>query len=251
MTETPLVGIITPAYNATKFIGETIASVQAQSFKDWEMIIVDDGSKDNTFAFVSETAKADPRVKIFSQKNQGPAVARQFALSKTNARYICFLDSDDLWLPNKLQEQLEFMKKEDCALSFTQFRRINIDGTQTGRLISVPDKVSYRQLLSHNVIACLTVMIDTKKSGPLSMVNEGYDDFILWLSVLKKGFVARGIPKDLARYRIVTGSVSSKRTRAIKWVWNIYRKVERLSLVRSLIYMAQYLVKVSLKHSSF
>lgn len=251
MSTTPLIGIITPAYNASKLIEQTIASVQSQTFTDWEMIIVDDGSKDNTLEIITKISELDPRIKVFSQANQGPAPARRLALTKTKARYICFLDSDDLWLPTKLQDQLSFMHQEDCALSFTQFRRINFYGTETGRLIPVPKKVSYKELLTHNVIACLTVMIDTTKTGPLEISDEGYDDFILWLSVLKKGYLGKGLQKDLARYRIVSGSVSSKRTRAIKWVWNIYRKVERLSLLRSSIYMAQYLVKVSLKHSSF
>lgn len=246
----PEVSIITPAYNASKFIEQTIKSVQDQSFKDWEMIIVDDGSKDGTFELVQRLSKLDPRIVVAQQKNQGPAPARNKALSLARGRFICFLDSDDLWLPNKLETQIGLMKKNNWALSFTQFRRITLEGKEFGPITPIPSQVSYRQLLTHNVIACLTAMVDRSITGNFVMSTEGYDDFILWLTITKQGHLAHGIQQDLARYRIVPGSISSKRGRAIKWVWNIYRRVEKFSVPKAAFLMSQYLVKVSAKHLS-
>jgi teichuronic acid biosynthesis glycosyltransferase TuaG len=248
---TPLVSIITPAYNAERFLRATFASVQSQSFGDWEMIVVNDGSKDDTAGVGEALSKQDSRLKFHSQKNAGPAAARNLALSKARGRFIAFLDSDDIWLPRKLETQLEFMTSKNAAISFTQYRRFIDEPSNTGRLIDVPETVTYRQLLSHNVIATLTTMVDRDQSGPLQMPIAGYDDFALWLSILKKGFPGFGLKQDLSRYRIVPGSVSSKKLRAAKWVWEIYRDHEHLTLPYAAFQFAQYAVKVSLKHSSF
>jgi teichuronic acid biosynthesis glycosyltransferase TuaG len=248
---TPLVSIITPAYNAERFLRETYESVKAQTFKDWEMIVVDDGSKDGTARVASELGKEDSRVRFQTQKNSGPAAARNLALSMARGRFVSFLDSDDIWLPQKLERQLAFMKAKNAALSFTQYRRFESDPTETGRLIDVPETVNYRQLLSHNVIATLTTMVDREKTGPLHMPTAGYDDFALWLSILKKDFIGYGMKEDLARYRIVPGSVSSKKLRAAKWVWEIYRDHEQLPLPYAAFQFAKYAVKLTIKHSRY
>ncbi|MES2856206.1 MAG: glycosyltransferase family 2 protein, partial [Bdellovibrionota bacterium] len=241
----------TPAYNAERFLASTVASVQAQTFSDWEMLIVDDGSKDSTPDLAASLAKQDPRIRNFTQKNSGPAAARNLGLSNARGRFIAFLDSDDIWLPKKLETQVAFMTAQNSALSFTQFRRFTGDLENTGRLIPIPETVTYKKLLSHNVIATLTVMVDREKTGPFEMPTAGYDDFAAWLSILRKGHEAHGIQQDLARYRLVPGSVSSKKLRAAKWVWEIYRDHERLSLAYAAFQFAQYAVKVSLKHSRY
>ena len=252
MSQKPLVSIITPAYNAARFIAETIDSVQAQTFQDWELIIADDGSKDDTLQIITQYAAGDHRIKLVRLPgNSGPARARNAALEKATGRYVCFLDSDDIWLPNKLQVQLDFLRSKNAAFCFSQFRRITQDGSQTGRLIPVPERVNYRTLLKHNVIATLTTMIDTEKTGPLHMTDEGYDDFICWLGIVRRGHDAFGIQQDLARYRVVEGSVSNKRMRAIKWVWNIYRNVEKLPLPVAFWIFANYAARTSLKHRQF
>lgn len=247
----PLISIITPCFNAEKYISQTIQSVQSQSYQNWEILIVDDGSSDGSWDLLRELEKQDSRIRAFQQKNQGPAIARNAALEKARGKYVCFLDADDLWLPHKLETQMRFMEAHDAALSFSQYRRFESSIDQTGRLIEVPKTVTYRELLPHNVIATLTTMVNVEKTGPLRMLNEPYDDFILWLSILKKGFVGYGIQQDLARYRIVPGSVSSRKFRAAKWYWHILSRVENLPLLTRLFCFAQYAFKVTAKHSRF
>jgi teichuronic acid biosynthesis glycosyltransferase TuaG len=248
----PLISIITPSWNVEGLIGETIASVQAQTFSDWELLIADDCSTDNTAAVIESFAAKDPRVKLIRQpRNGGPALARQAAIEQATGRFIAFLDSDDLWLPTKLERQIAFAREHRAALSYTGFRRINEDGSVTGRLISVPASLTYDQLLRNTAIATLTAMIDRDISGPIAMKNEGYDDFCLWLDVLRPGHVAYGLNEDLARYRVRGVSVSSRPLRSAGWVWRIYRNVERLSLLKSAWCFAHWGVRAWLKRREF
>lgn len=230
----PLVSIIMPSWNVERFIEETIHSVQAQTFGDWELLIADDCSTDRTPAIIAEIGARDSRVKLIRQlKNGGPALARQASIDRAQGRYLAFLDSDDLWLPAKLERQLAFAREKRAALSYTAFRRIDETNTTSGRLIDVPTSLSYDQLLKNTSIATLTALVDREISGAVAMTNEGYDDFCLWLSILKRGHVAYGLNEDLARYRVRGSSVSSRPVRSAKWVWNIYRNVEKLPLVKS------------------
>jgi teichuronic acid biosynthesis glycosyltransferase TuaG len=248
----PLVSIITPSWNVERLIGETIASVQAQTFSDWELLIADDCSTDNTAAVIENFATKDSRVKLIRQpRNGGPALARQAAIEQATGRFIAFLDSDDLWLPTKLERQIAFAREHRAALSYTGFRRINEDGSVTGRLISVPASLTYDQLLRNTAIATLTAMIDRDISGPIAMKNEGYDDFCLWLDVLRPGHVAYGLNEDLARYRVRGVSVSSRPLRSAGWVWRIYRNVERLSLLKSAWCFAHWGARAWLKRREF
>ena len=248
----PLVSIIMPSWNVESLIGETIASVQAQSFADWELLIADDCSTDNTAAVIEAHAAKDPRVKLIRQpRNGGPALARQAAIEQAKGRFIAFLDSDDLWLPAKLERQVAFAREHRAALSYTAFRRINEDGSITGRLIAVPDSLTYDQLLKNTSIATLTALVDREISGPIAMKNEGYDDFCLWLSILKPGHIAWGLNEDLARYRVRGVSVSSRPMRSAGWVWYIYRNVERLSLLKSAWCFAHWGARAWLKRREF
>lgn len=248
----PLVSIITPSWNVERLIGETILSVQAQTLGDWELLIADDCSTDNTPAVIESYAAKDARVKLIRQpRNGGPALARQAAIEQAQGRFIAFLDSDDLWLPAKLERQVAFARQHRAALSFTAFRRINEDGSITGRLIAVPDSLTYDQLLKNTSIATLTALVDRDIAGNIAMKNEGYDDFCLWLSILKPGHVAWGLNEDLARYRVRGVSVSSRPMRSAGWVWHIYRNVERLSLVKSAWCFAHWAARAWLKRRQF
>jgi teichuronic acid biosynthesis glycosyltransferase TuaG len=247
-----LVSIITPSWNVAMLIGETIASVQAQTMTDWELLIADDCSTDQTAAIVESHAALDPRVKLIRQpRNGGPALARQAAIDRAQGRFIAFLDSDDLWLPAKLERQIAFARAKRAALSYTAFRRINETGSVTGRLIEVPAFLNYEQLLKNTSIATLTALVDRDIAGNIAMKNEPYDDFCLWLSILKRGHVAHGLNEDLARYRVRRSSVSSHPLRSAGWVWHIYRNVEQLSPVKSARCFAHWGARACLKRREF
>jgi teichuronic acid biosynthesis glycosyltransferase TuaG len=248
----PLVSIITPSWNVEGLIGETIASVQAQTMGDWEFLIADDCSTDRTTAVVEQHAATDPRIKLIRQpKNGGPALARQAAIDHAQGRFLAFLDSDDLWLPAKLERQIAFAREKPAAISYTAYRRINEAGSVTGRLITVPEQLSYEELLKNTSIATLTAMVDREVAGQVAMKNEPYDDFCLWLSILKRGHVARGLNEDLARYRVRGVSVSSRRLRSAGWVWHIYRNVEQLPPVKSGWCFAHWATRAWLRRREF
>lgn len=245
------VSIITPAYNAALLIFHAIESVQAQTYTDWEMLIVDDCSKDNTCAIVEGYALADPRIHLIRQfENGGPAKARNTALKAASGRYIAFLDSDDLWLPEKLERQLAFMAEKNAAISYTLYRRFTENKDQPGKVITLPGSFSYRQLLKNTGIACLTVMIDTNITGPLEMQLVRHEDYALWLELLKRGLVAQGLMEDLARYRIAKTSVSGNKLRSVSWVWRIYRDVEKLSLLYASWCLLNYGWRAYRKHKT-
>lgn len=226
----PVVSIITPVFNGAGVIWQAIESVQSQTFKDWEMIIVDDCSTDDTSAVVKQYAVSDSRIHLFSQvENGGPARARNSALRAATGRYIAFLDSDDLWLPRKLELQLAFMREKSAAITYTSYRRFTEDSEKPGHLISLSHSFDYRGLLKNTGIACLTVMVDQELTGSFEMPLVRHEDYALWLGLLKRGFVAHGLQLDLARYRVAQVSVSGNKFKSASWVWNIYRNVEHLS----------------------
>lgn len=236
-----LVSIITPAYKAGRFIASAIESVQRQTHSNWEMIVVDDCSPDDTGSIVERYAQRDSRIHLIRQDtNKGPAVSRETALGYGKGRYVAFLDSDDLWLPSKLERQLRFMGQTDAAISFTGFRRISEDGGVCGKLIKIPESLSYSQLLKNTAIATSTVLVDRVKTGPFHMKQTYYDDFVLWLEILKRGFVAYGLQEDLMRYRVVGKSVSRDKRNSALWVWRTYRHVEKLSASRAVWCFVNY-----------
>ncbi|MEA3320536.1 MAG: glycosyltransferase family 2 protein [Bacillota bacterium] len=227
-----LVSVITPSYNAEKFISATIESVRTQTYTNWEMIIVDDCSKDTTREILKEYAEIDPRIKpIFLEENSGAAVARNTALKIAQGDYVAFLDSDDLWVPDKLEKQLAFMQNNDYAFSFTAYNLMDENGKPLDKVIHVPKQIDYKGLLKNTIIGCLTVMIDTRKVEPLQMpLIRTRQDFALWLKVLRQGHIAYGMQEPLANYRIVEGSISSNKLKTAKRNWYVYREIEKLSL---------------------
>lgn len=227
----PVVSIITPAFNASRTVGQAIQSAQVQSFRDWEMIVVDDCSTDDTCAVVEHYAKSDARIKLLRQPvNGGPARARNAALEVARGRYVAFLDSDDCWLPKKLERQLTFMVANNSGFSYTLYRRFTDDSEKTGPLVALPRTLSYGDLLKNTGIACLTAMIDRELVGPIEFQTIQHEDYALWLQLLKRGFVAHGIMEDLARYRVSNTSLSGNKLKSAVWVWSIYRNIEDLSL---------------------
>lgn len=249
---TKLVSIITPAYNAVQFIAQTIESVQNQTYSNWEMIIVDDCSRDETVKKVQTYAALDKRICLIKQKhNGGPATARNTALKAANGRYTAFLDSDDLWLPEKLDRQLAFMQQHDYAFTYTSYRRISENAEICGRIMPVPAALNYRQLLRNTAIATSTVLIDRDKTGPFSMTQTYYDDYVLWLTLLKRGQSAHGLQEDLMRYRIVRKSVSRHKLNSARWVWRTYRDVEKLALPYAAWCFLNYAWRACRKYADF
>lgn len=246
------VSIIVPAYRSAACIPATMESVLAQTWPQWEMLVADDCSPDDTAAVVRAWSARDPRIQLIPlQRNGGPAAARNAALERARGRWIAFLDSDDLWLPTKLERSIAFAQQQQAALVYTGFRRITADGAQVGRYIGVPPRLSYRQLLGNTAIATSTVLLDRQRCGEVRMQPVYYDDFVCWLGLLKRGLVARGLDEDLMRYRVMAQSVSRNKGRSARHVWKTYRQVEHLGLVSSAWYFSRYAVNALRKYGTF
>lgn len=237
-----LVSIITPVYNAEKFIRQTIESVLAQEYKEWEMILVDDCSNDSSEKIIKEFAKNDKRIRYIKlTQNSGAAVSRNTAIKNAKGRYIAFLDSDDIWTSNKLRVQIDFMKKNNIGFSFSGYEVMNESGELINRIIKVPEKITYKEYLKNTIIGCLTVVIDRQICGEFEMVNiRKNQDMATWLSILKKGNTGYGINEKLGVYRIVGGSISNNKIKAAKSVWRTYRDIERMNVLKSCYYFLCY-----------
>jgi len=220
-----LVSVITPAHNAARFIGETIDSVRNQTYRNWEMLIVDDQSSDATMAIARAGAAADPRIRCASTpRNLGAGPTRNHAIEMARGQYIAFLDSDDLWDPAKLETQVKFMKERRTAFSFTGYRVITEAGDPIGSLRDIPVRLSYRELLKRNPIGCLTVMLDRSQIGDIAFPPfRTNQDFALWLEILRRGVDAEGLAEELASYRIVEGSNTRNKLKSARNVWRAYR----------------------------
>lgn len=244
-----LVSIIMPAYNAGRYIEESIQSVIHQTFKSWELIIIDDCSTDNTIQLVQQYVQRDRRIKLYRFKqNSGVALARNKGIALANGRYIAFLDSDDIWLPKKLTRQIEFMIEKQAAITYTQYRQFTHSVLEYGNIIDVSEKLNYEQLLKGNVIGCLTVMIDRKIIPDICMPVKRHEDYITWLNLLRNGNCAYGLKEDLARYRKSVNSLSGNKLKSMKWTWNVYRKSQNLSIVKASYYFCHYVLKSMRKH---
>lgn len=239
---TQLVSIITPSYNSSLFIEDCIASVQKQTYSNWEMLIVDDASQDNSVEVIESISNKDSRVKlVVLNNNNGAANARNIALEKAKGKYIAFLDSDDLWKVNKLERQISFMKSNKLSFTFTSYQPISEDGEKQFSVIKAPRKMSYHSYLKNTIIGCLTVVIDREKTGDFRMPNiRSSHDMALWLDIMKRGFNAYGLNENLAFYRLVSNSNTSKKWQAATEVWDVYRKVEKLNVIYSSICFVGY-----------
>lgn len=248
-----LVSVITPVFNSERFIEETVRSVQAQTYAEWEMLIlIDDGTTDRTADIVNRLAQDDSRVRLVHVPGgKNVSDARNHGFKMAEGRWIAFLDADDLWLPEKLEKQLDLMRKTGAVLSYTGFRRISLDGSEVGRLIQVPKRVLYTDLLKENPVACCTAIVDREKTGAFSMGDDVHEDLSLWLELLRNGASAVGVRQDLARYRIVPGSRSSDKVLMARWRWRVYRDKERLSLLKALYYFSCYGARTLMKHARF
>jgi teichuronic acid biosynthesis glycosyltransferase TuaG len=247
------VSVITPARNAGPFIADALRSVKTQTFSNFEHIVVDDASTDNTRQIIKDAALRDARVKpIFLDTNIGPIASRNRAISQARGRYLSFLDADDIWLRSKLELQLGFMRHNNIAMSFTDYRHMSTDGTMVGRSIRGPDQVDWKTLHASRYIGCLTVMLDRiylpDFHFPSVFPALRAEDFLAWSKALRRVGVAYRCPGDLARYRLLKKSRSSNRVSAISNVWRLYRGVERIPVGIALYFLVRFLASTSIKH---
>ena len=238
-----LVSIITPTYNSEQFIVQTIQSVQAQTYKNWEMLIVDDCSTDSTFEILKQQSTLDSRIKIQKlNTNSGAGSARQYALDMAQGRFIAFLDSDDLWKPNKLSEQIEYLIKNDIAITFSSYELMDEEGKVLNILIKVPKSITYQELFYCNWIGNLTGVYDTVKLGKISISNyRKRQDWIMWLHILKSEKRATSIQKNLATYRVRSNSISASKISLLKSNYLVYRNYHKQNLVKSCFSMIIFL----------
>ncbi len=243
-----MVSIITPAYNSSQFIANCIESVLAQTYENWEMIIVDDCSTDNQNKVIGEYIKRDHRIKLIELNNNvGPAMARNKAIEKSSGRYTAFLDSDDLWLPEKLEKQIQFMDEHNMAFTYSSYYLIDENDNDVGVFITRED-ISYVSMLKTCDVGCLTVVYDTEILGKKYMEDVGHEDYALWLKILKKISGAKGLLKPLAKYRIHRTSITSNKLKAARYQWNIYKNIEELDLFSCVYYFMHYAINGVLKY---
>lgn len=282
-----LVSIIVPVYRAAAYIAETIAMVEAQSWQDWELILVDDCSPDNSAEVIRNTLRkqagrdnaarqsyegvqaavftggggrpevltaAGVRTEMFTgaggqpvmllqkQKNEGAARARNTGLDMAQGRYIAFLDADDVWYPEKLEREMRFMRQKEAGFVFTAYEFGDSQARPTGRVVHVPERLTYRQALSRTVIFTTTVLFDRKRIPDrlLRMPAVASEDTATWWQILREGYTAWGLNEVLAVYRRPAKSLSSNKAEAVRRIWNLYRRQEKLSVAASAGYFIMW-----------
>ena len=235
-----LVSIVMPLYDAQRFIAQAIESVLSQSYEYFELLIVDDKSTDNSVAIVKKYMNEDKRIKLFLlDANCGPVAARNRAIKEAKGRYIAFLDSDDVWLTDKLYRQIEFMEENHLVLTYSAYETMdeNAHYINTRKCFS---PASYKDMLKSNRIGNLTGIYDVAFFGKVYMKDVGHEDYVMWLHLLKQITSTKGIEEPLARYRISSSSLSSNKIKALVWQWHIYRKIEKLNFLQSFYYFGYY-----------
>ena len=282
-----LVSIIVPVYRAAAYIAETIAMVEAQTWQDWELILVDDCSPDNSAEVIRNTLRkqagwdnaarqscegvqaevlmdadgqaevltaAGVRTEMFTgaggqpvmllqkQKNEGAARARNTGLDMAQGRYIALLDADDVWYPEKLEREMRFMRQKEAGFVFTAYEFGDSQARPTGRVVHVPERLTYRQALSRTVIFTTTVLFDRKRIPDrlLRMPAVASEDTATWWQILREGYTAWGLNEVLAVYRRPAKSLSSNKAEAVRRIWNLYRRQEKLSVAASAGYFIMW-----------
>ncbi len=231
----PLITIVTPVFNSGRFLRHTIAAVQAQTYSHWEMLLIDDCSTDDTCDII-RSFHDDHRIHLLKlDHNSGAAVARNTGIRQARGEYLAFLDSDDIWKPDKLQKQLTFMQKGGYSFSFTSLQMVDEEGNPK-KTITVPPRADYRYLLQHTVIATSTVMLHMPDIGTFQMpLRRGGQDYATWLMLLRRTEAAYGIAEPLTQYRLCAGSLSSNKLQSVKQVFQIQTQGEHIGKLRAAV----------------
>ena len=235
MENQPLVSVIMPCYNMERYISDTIASVRRQTFPHWELLIVDDASTDSTADIVKSHQNQDDRIHfVVKPKHSGIADTRNQCLKMAQGRYLAFLDADDLWHPEKLEQQLHFMAERNIGFSYSSYVCVDETGKPLGKTVKAVRDLDYEAYLRNTIIGCSTVMLDKNIVGEVVVPNfRTSEDTATWLNILKKGFLAYAIEQPLTSYRIRQYSASSNKLKASSDLWRVYRKQEKLSLFKA------------------
>lgn len=238
-----LVSIIMPAYNCEKYIEDAINSVIAQTYNSWELIVIDDGSKDNTVRIIEELSNKDYPIRFYkNEKNLGVSETRNKGIALADGEWIAFLDSDDMWEDSKLEKQVAFSNKKGAEFVFTGSSFINESGDSYKGILKVPERVNYKKLRTHNVISCSSVLIKKKFFKDIRMEKDDmHEDYAVWLRVLKTGVCAYGINEPLLVYRISPNSKSGKKIKTIKMTYKVFRFIG-INPVGSAYFMCRHVI---------
>jgi teichuronic acid biosynthesis glycosyltransferase TuaG len=238
-----MVSVIIPNYNASRFLGETIESVRNQTFTDWEAIVVDDCSTDHSVEIIQSYANNDGRIRLIecAANNGGPAVPRNMGIAAAQGDYIAFLDSDDLWLPGKLEIQLRFMKERNARLSSTSYSLIDENSHDLNRIIRAEPQMNYKKYLRNTAIGFSTTIVHRELLSGISFQKMPVaEDFPFWLDVFRQGETMYGLQQVLTKYRVQKKSLSSNKIRSASQIWSIYREYERFCFLRAAFYFSCY-----------
>ena len=222
-----LVSIVMPAYNCEKYVVEAINSVLAQTYRKWELLVLDDGSKDNTLHIIEEFSQKDSRIKALpNRKNIGVSATRNRGIELASGDWIAFLDSDDMWESEKLEKQFKIVEKEAAEFLFTGSSYINEEGEPYKGIFEVPEKITYKKLRNQNVISCSSVLVRKKYFEHIKMEkDEMHEDYAVWLRILKLGITAFGVNEPLLIYRISRNSKSGNKMKTVKMTYKVFRFV--------------------------
>lgn len=248
--ESPLVSVVMPCYNAANFIGDSIDSVIQQTYANWELIIVDDGSRDNSLEVIKKYAALDSRVRyiVCPKPSGGPATPRNLGIDNAKGRYIAFLDSDDIWTPDKMKTQVDLIQKGGYVVVYCNYYSMDEEGVVREKTRVEPEKCDYNKLLHYNCIGCSEAMYDKTLAPSARFKQIGHEDYLFWLHVMQNGGEAKNTNKTQLHYRERNGSVSSNKVRAAKWTWHIFREELQLPLLNSIYYFICYALKGIQRH---
>ncbi|NLL79432.1 MAG: glycosyltransferase family 2 protein [Clostridiales bacterium] len=244
------VSIIIPVYNAAAFLKETVESVKKQTYENWELLLVDDCSSDDSVRLMEQFAKEDERIRPIRQEmNQGAAQARNRGIQEAEGRYIAFLDADDIWREEKLTRELAFLKEKEAAFVFSGYEFADAHGAGSGKIVRVPEKLTYRQALKNTTIFTSTVLLDVKKLGKelISMPDVRSEDTATWWKILRNGNTAYGLDENLVYYRRSAGTLSANKMEAVRRIWRLYRQTEGLPVIDSFYNFCFYAVRAVLR----
>ena len=242
MEKQPLVSVIMPCYNMERYIADTIRSVIRQTHADWELIVVDDLSTDGTVALVKSLCEHDSRIHLSVNSEHGSiATTRNNCIKQAKGRYLAFLDADDVWHPDKLQRQLQFMQEHKVAFSYSSYDLIDESGKPLEKTIHTAGDLGYEAFLRNTIIGCSTVMLDVDLVGQVTVPDfRTSEDTATWLDILRQGFIAYALDEPLTAYRIRRKSASSNKLKAAADLWKVYRKHEKMSFFKTLSYFFSY-----------